>query len=470
MPNRIIVTALLLMLITGCTMIPQYKQPDLPVPEKWPSGMAYLPSSSHGKVSAVDMAWKDYFKSESLKTLIERTLANNRDLRIAVLNIEKAKGLYGIQHAETLPVIAGGASAAREGVPENISSTGRSQTSSTLSANIAVTAYELDFFGRVKSLNQEALETYLATEEAALNTRIALIAETSSAYLTYLADKKLLLLAKNTCKAQEKTYTVVKMQYEVGSATQLDLAQAATLVESSKASIAQYTRLTAQAKNAIVLIAGTKVDDLVDGSDTIDNLEFMENLPQGLPSRVLLARPDIRQAEHELKAANADIGAARAALYPKISLTSSLGLASDSLSSLFKSGAAFAWNFAPSLSIPIFNREGLKASLSVALVSEKIAAAQYEAVIQTAFREVADQLAARGTYQDQLAAQNALVTATQKTYDLAAARYQNGIDDFLTVLDSKRSLFSAEQTAVIVKQEYLINLVNMYKVLGGGQL
>ncbi len=343
-------------------------------------------------------------------------------------------------------------------------------TSSNLSAKFAVTAYELDFFGRIGSLNQKALEAYLSTEEAALNTRIALIAETADAYLAYLAEKELFLLAKNTLDAYEKTHDVVKLQYDVGSATQLDLAQAATSVESAKASIAQYTRLMAQAKNACTLLAGTFVDDLLDGRDSIDDLWFMETLPQGLPSRILMARPDIRQAEHQLKAANADIGAARAALYPSISLTSAFGLASDSLSALVKSGAAYAWNFSPLVSMPIFNREGLNASLEVARVNEKIAAAEYEAVIQVAFKEVADQLAAMGTYQDQLAAQDALVTATRKTYDLSSARYQNGIDNFLTVLDSQRSLFAAEQTAVTVKQAYLSNLVTMYKVLGGGQL
>ena len=319
-------------------------------------------------------------------------------------------------------------------------------------------------------MNQAALETYLATEEAVLNTRIALIAQTSNSYMTYLAYQKLLLLAEETLVAQQATFTVVKLQYEVGSATQLDLAQAATSVERARVSIAQYTRLTAQAKNAIVLLAGAGVDDLLDNNETIDTIQFMEKLPPALPATILLARPDIREAEHRLKAANADIGAARAALYPKISLTGSFGLASDSLSSLFSSGAAFAWNFAPSVSIPIFNRDGLNANLDSALAGEKMAVAEYESNLQTAFREVADQLAARGTYQYQLTAQNTLVDASQQAYDLSNARYQDGIDNFLTVLDSQRSLFSAQQDAVTVKQAYLSNLVTLYKMLGGGQL
>lgn len=476
--NRVVATAVLVMLLSSCTMIPEYKRPDLPVTDSWPAGSSYIPTvhenskdnSEASDVMVMDLAWQDYFRSDRLKAIIKMTLDNNRNLKVALLTIEKAKASYGIQHSSRLPTIAGEGSFSRSGVPEDLSSTGSSMTSSTINADLAVTSYELDFFGRVKSLDKEELESYLATEEAFLNTRIALIAEIADSYLEYLANKRLLLLAENTFKAQEETYSVVKKQYELGSATRLDLAQAATSVENSKVSISQYTRLTAQARNAIILLAGSDVDKFLDDSETIESIHFMENLPEGLPSKILLARPDIRQAEHQLKAANADIGAARAALYPAISLTGSFGLASDSLSSLLTSGAAWAWNFAPSVSIPIFNRDGLKASLEVARVSEKIAAAEYESAIQTAFREVADQLAARGTYKKQLAAQEALVAASQNAYELSSARYKNGIDNFLTVLDSQRSLLSAQQNAVTVRQAYLSNLVNLYKVLGGGQL
>jgi multidrug efflux system outer membrane protein len=442
--------AIPLVVMTGCSMIPSYQRPDMPVTTTWPSGNAYLPAegTEAGNTAAAtdaqvtdavvsDIAWTDYFKSDHLKALVQRTLENNRNLRMALLTIEQSKAAYRIQRSDSLLTIAGDGSAARTGVPEDLSATGKSTTSSTLSANLAMTAYELDFFGRVKSLNQAALETYLASEEAALNTRIALIAQTAEAYLAYLAYQKLLLLAKDTLAAQQATLAVVTLQYEVGSATQLDLAQAATSVESARVSIAQYTRLTAQAKNAIVLLAGSGVEDLLDTGETIDTVQFRTDIPTGLASTILLARPDIKEAEHRLKAANADIGAARAALYPRISLTGSFGLASDSLSALFSSGAAFAWNFAPAVSMPIFNRDGLNASLDTALASEKIAVAEYEAAVQTAFREVADQLAARGTFQYQLAAQADLVDASQQAYELSNARYQDGIHDFLTVLDSQ---------------------------------
>jgi multidrug efflux system outer membrane protein len=465
--------AAVLMATAGCSFIPEYKQPDLPVASTWegkaPAGQkASVPETG---TLAQDLFWQSYFESGTLQQIVTLALDNNRDLRVALLNIDKAKAAFRIQKADSLPVVAGSAAASRQGVAEDSSSTGSAYTGDTgLSANLGVTAYELDFFGRVKSLNQVALETYLATEEAAASTRIALIAQTADAYLALLADRKLLALAKDTFEAQQKTHDVIKNQYEVGSVTQLDLAQAKTAVESARVSIALYSRQMVQAENALTLLVGSPVKDLISASETIDDIRFMANLPAGLPSQVLLARPDIRAAEHRLKAANADIGAARAALYPSISLTGSLGVASQSLTSLFDVSDSLAWSFTPSLSIPIFNREGLKANLESATIGEKIAVSEYEGAAQTAFREVADQLAARKTYQEQLAAQEALVRATRETYDLSLARYENGVDDFLTVLDSQRALFAAEQGGITIRQAWLSNLINLYKVLGGGQL
>jgi len=467
MQNKWLLALLLATLVSGCSMIPKYQQPELPTAESWPIGDAY-PEISMGM--SADIAWQDYFQSDTLKALIAKALENNRDLKVAVLTIEQAQAAYRIQRSDSFPTITANGSASRAGVPDDASTTGTSYTATSVKANVAMTAYELDFFGRIKSLNQQALEKYLATEEAMANTRITLIAETANAYLSYLADRKLLQLANDTVATQQETYDVVKRQFEVGSANRLDVAQAATAVESARVSIAQYTRQVAQDQNALTLLVGGAVEDILAGCETIDNVLFMAELPAGLPSVVLLARPDIQRAEHLLKAANADIGAARAALYPTISLTGSFGLASDSLDGLFQSGARYAWNFAPSLTIPIFNRGRIKANLEVAQVNEKIAAAQYEKAIQAAFREVADQLAARGTYQAQLDAQNALVAATSQAYNLSTARYDNGIDNFLTVLDSQRSLFSAQQGAVNVKRAILVNLVNLYKVLGGGRL
>ncbi|SEA08762.1 outer membrane protein, multidrug efflux system [Desulfuromusa kysingii] len=458
---------LLLTVMAGCSMVPVYQQPTPPVAATWPEQADDADISTD---VAAEISWENYIQSKTLHNLIERVLVNNRDLRIAALNIEQAQAAYRIQRTALIPTIAANGTASRTGVPEDTSTTGSSYTATSLNANVALVSYELDFFGRVRSLNQSALETYLATEEALLSARISLIAETANAYLSLLADQKLLRLAQDNHAAQEETYRLVKRQFEVGAITRLDVAQAATAVENARVAIAQYSRQIAQDQNALVYLAGGDVSDLLSQEETIDTVMVIENLPAGLPSDLLLQRPDIRQAEHVLKSANADIGAARAALYPSISLTGSFGLASDSLDGLLQSGAMYAWNFTPSLTIPIFNRGKLKVSLAVAEVNEKMAATQYEQVIQAAFREVADQLAARRTYQLQLDAQNALVGATNEAYELSKTRYDNGLDNFLIVLDSQRSLFAAQQGATSIKYAYLSNLVNLYKVLGGSRL
>nr|WP_319490303.1 efflux transporter outer membrane subunit [uncultured Desulfobacter sp.] len=475
MAIRLITSAVVgLMLFTaGCSFIPEYSQPELPVADVWPD--KGLSADARSNPAAADIVYQDYFTSHSLQQIIAMALENNRDMRVALLNIEQARAAYRINKADELPVIAGSTGVSRQGVAEDSSSTGKAYTTDTsMTVGLGITAYELDLFGRVRSLSQSALESYLATQEAASSTRIALVAQTADAYVSLLAQRKLLQLAQETYNAQKATYDVIKSQYDAGSTDQLALAQAATSTQSAKASIYQYKRLAAQAENALVYLAGSGVYDLIktseDPCESIDEIGFLGQLPAGLPSQILLARPDIQAAEHQLKAANADIGAARAALYPTISLTGSLGFAAEGLSYLFDPSRSLSWGFSPNLSIPIFNRGGLKASLDVANVNEKIAAAQYEGAIQTAFREVADQLAARKHYKGQLDAQNALVSATRKAYRLSKARYDNGVDDFLTVLDSQRSLFSAEQGAISLKQAYLSNLINLYKVMGGGKM
>lgn len=470
----ITVTLAGLMLFTaGCSLIPEYRQPEMPVADAW-SGTDPKEDAVSGRAAA-DIVYQDYFTSRTLQQVIAMALENNRDLKVALLNIEQAKAAYRIRKSDELPVIAGSTGLIRQGIPEDSSPSGKPYTTDTsMSVGLGITAYELDLFGRVKSLSKSALETYLATREAASSTRIALVAQTADAYVNLLAQRKLQHLAQETYKAQKTTYDVIKTQYDAGSTDQLALAQAATSTESARASIYQYKRLAAQAENALVYLAGPGVYDLINASappsETIDDIGVLTQLPAGLPSQILLARPDIQAAEHQLKAANADIGAARAAMYPTISLTGSFGFAAQGLSYLFDPSRSLSWAFSPNLTIPIFNREGLKASLDIATVGEKIAAARYEGAIQTAFREVADQLVARKYYKGQLDAQNALVSASQKAYDLSKARYNNGVDDFLTVLDSQRSLFSAEQGAIVLKQTYLSNLINLYKVMGGGKM
>jgi len=474
MPNKMITAAIagLLLFTAGCSFIPEYRQPEMPVADTWPGNDPKADPGS-GQVAA-DIAFQDYFTSRTLQQIIAMALENNRDLKVALLNIEQARAAYRIKKSDELPVIAGKTGLSREGIPEDSSSSGEQYTADTsMSVGLGITAYELDLFGRVKSLSQSALETFLATREAASSIRIALVAQTADAFVNLLAQRKLQQLAQETYNAQKSTYDVIKNQYDAGSTDQLALAQAATSTQSARVSIYQYKRLAAQAENALVYLAGPGVYDLIKAPETpecIDDIGFLTQLPAGLPSRILLARPDIQAAEHQLKAANADIGAARAAMYPTISLTGSLGFSSQGLSYLFDPSRSLSWGFSPSVTIPIFSREGLKASLDAATVGEKIAAAKYEGAIQTAFREVADQLVARKHYKDQLDAQNALVSATRQAYHLSKARYENGIDNFLTVLDSQRSLFSAEQGAITLKQAYLSNLINLYKVMGGGKM
>lgn len=475
MAIRIITSAVagLMLFTAGCSFIPEYSRPEMPVTDAWPDKC--LKAETGDGQAAADIVYQDYFTSQTLQQIIAMALENNRDLKVALLNIERARAAYRIKKSDELPVIAGTTGASRQGIAEDSSSTGQAYTTDTsMTAGLGITAYEFDLFGRVRSLSQSALESYLATREAASSTRIALVAQTADAYVNLLAQRNLLQLAEATFKAQKATYDVIKTQYDAGSTDQLALAQAATSTQSAKVSIYQYRRLAAQAENALVYLAGPGVYGLINTPDTpcesIDDIGFLSRLPAGIPSQILLARPDIQAAEHQLKAANADIGAARAAMYPTISLTGSLGFAAQGLSYLFDPSRSLTWGFSPNLSIPIFNREGLKASLDAATVSEKIAAAQYEGAVQTAFREVADQLAARKHYKGQLDAQNALVAASRNAYHLSKARYDNGIDDFLSVLDSQRSLFSAEQGAIALKQSYLSNLINLYKVMGGGKM
>jgi multidrug efflux system outer membrane protein len=465
--SKVISVLVVFALTAGCAAIPAYERPQIPLAVSWSEDTEFQQDE---RKRAADIAWKDYFRSEPLQKLIVRTLDNNRDMRIAVLNIQAAMAAYRIQKTESLPSVDGSASVTRANVPDNASATGAEYGYTSAGVSIGITSYELDLFGRVQSLKQKALEKYLATEEAKSAVRISLISETANAYLAYLADKKQLILAENTLETSMKTYELVKKTFDLGLGSELAVVQADTSVQSAKAAVQQYKRITAQDRNAIELLAGTNVSDLLDTDETIDTVDVMGGLPVGLSSEVLLARPDIRQAEHMLKAANADIGAARASLYPRIMLTGSVGAASADLDNLFEAGSVTAWSFTPSVTIPIFNRGRLKASLETAEVNEKIAVAQYEQSLQRAFREVADQLAARKTFEKQLEAQTALVDSGRRAYELSDIRFRGGVDSFLPVLDSQRALFSAEQAAVSVKQQYLSNLVTLYKVLGGGQL
>ncbi|MBI1262159.1 MAG: AdeC/AdeK/OprM family multidrug efflux complex outer membrane factor [Rhizobiales bacterium] len=462
-----VVTLLAALTLGGCSLAPDYARPASPMSPSWPTGAAYTVQTDDEAGSLVsDLGWHDFFLGEPLRGLISEALANNRDLRVAVLNIEKARAQYRIQRADLFPSVTGDGSMTRQRTPGTLSSSGQPSTSTQYSVDAGITSYEIDLFGRVRNLKNQALEQYFSTEEARNATQISLIAEVANAYLTWVADTELLELTSETLSTQEDTYKINKLSYEHGQATALDLAQAQSSVETAKVNLAIYTRQVAQDRNALTLLVGAPIDDaqLTLPKDTD---QLLAEPRAGLPSDLLQRRPDIRGAEHDLKAADANIGAARAAFFPSITLSASGGTSSASLSNLFAAGSG-AWTFMPQISLPIFDAGNNQANLDSAKAERDIYIAQYEKAVQSAFREVSDALAGRGTYNSQISAQEALVEATRKSYDLSRMRYERGIDSYLSVLDAQRSLYSAQQNLISVRTERLSNLVTLYKVLGGG--
>lgn len=461
------------LLAGGCSLIPDYLRPEAPIPASWPSGPAQdgaAQAPQPGIPAAAELGWRDFFRTPELQRLIGRALENNRDLRVAILNIEQARALYRIQESERLPHLDGSASATRQHQPETVTTTGRAATSTQYNVNLGVTAFELDLFGRVRSLEAQALEQFLATQEARSATQVALVAEVANAYLTLLADRELLRLTEETLATQQASYDLTRRSFDRGVASKLDVTRAQSAVETARSNRVRYIRQAALDRNALALLAGAPVDDLIPAAPKpLAIADYVTEIPAGLPSDLLANRPDIRQAEHQLKAANANIGAARAAFYPTITLTGSVGTASRSLTDLF-SGNSGAWAFAPQLIVPIFDAGRNQANLDSAQAQRDIAVAQYEKAIQTAFREVADALAARGTLGEQEAAEQALVDAAQESYRLSELRYRQGIDTYLSVLDAQRSLYSAQQTLITTRLARVSNLVTMYKTLGGGGL
>lgn len=459
-------------LIAGCSLAPEYKRPDSPVSDSWPKGDAYKDvSAKNGEASASEIKWKEFFVNQQLQKVVELSLKNNRDLRIASLNIEKARALYQVQKSELFPNIKGSATENVQGLPDSLSPSGDATVTRQYSINAGFSSYELDLFGRVRSLKDKALEQYLATEQARSSAQISLVAEVSGAWLTLAADLERLKLAKDTLKAQQETYDMIKRRFEVGASSELDLRQVQTRVEAAKIDIARYTGKVAQDENALTLLVGSSLPtDLMPSElGTIESKSgAVKDVRAGLLSDVLQKRPDILSAENQLKAANANIGAARAAFFPKISLTGSYGTASNELSELFKGGAA--WSFIPQISIPIFDAGLNRSNLEAAEADQKIAVAKYEKTIQTAFKEVSDALAQKGTVDDQMAAQKSFLEATSESYRLSDARYKSGIDSYLNVLDAQRSLYSAQQAMIDVRLLKLANMVTLYKVLGGGAL
>jgi len=449
---------------SGCTLAPEYTRPPAPVPATWPSGAAYKATPSvKGTPAATDLQWQQFFVDAKLQTIIDRALKNNRDLRLAALNVERARALYRVQRAELFPTVETGFKATKQRV--KISGTTGLVTLEEYGLNLGVASWEIDLFGRIRSLSEKALQEYFATEQGHRSAQILLLSEVANAYLTLAADRENLQLAQSTLESQLAAYKIIKRRFEVGLAPELDLRQVQTRVDAARVDVARYTELTAQDENALNLLAGMPVPAglLPEGLSAVKPLP---DVSPGMSSEVLLRRPDILQAEHQLKAANANIGAARAAFFPRIALTSAIGSASGDLSGLFKSGS-FVWSYAPQVVLPIFDARTWS-GLRVTKVDREIAVAQYEKAIQVAFREVADALARRGTLGDQIAAQQSLLEATAKTYKLSNSRYEKGIDIYLNVLDAQRSLYSAQQGLIAIRLAKLANQVRLYAVLGGG--
>ncbi len=450
---------LLVLALQGCSLAPRYVKPEMPP-------VVSPPASSVGAQQAqVEPDWRTYFTDQTLQTLITDALANNRDLRQTALNVESYQAQYRIQRAALFPAVSGAGSAGKQ----RVYSGGRYVTGENYTVSLGVTAYELDFFGRVKNLQEDALEQFLSLEESYRSVRLSLIAEVARAYLTFLADRELLSITEDTLKNQEESYRLVELRAKEGIATQLALAQSRTALETARGNRALYRRQVAQDVHGLALLTGGSAPDL-----SADTMPLSERQPfpvflQPVSSEVLLQRPDIQAAEHLLKGAHANIGAARAAFFPIISLTASAGFASGDLADLFGGGAGI-WGFSPSITLPIFNAGRLSAQLDVAEIRKNAAVAKYELAIQTAFREAADVLVAQDTYREQLAAQRANLQANQEYYTAANERYQEGLDSHLTLLDAQRSLYTARQSYIGLQLAKLVSQVNLYKVFGGGRL
>lgn len=452
--------------VSGCTLIPEYSKPEPPVSAQWPSGPAYRqPETPAEAPLAADLGWRDYFTDPRLQALIETGLRNNRDLRAATLNVERARALYRIQQAEILPAVDASGRLLDERVPGTINGDGRSYTVKQYRAEVGVTSWEIDFFGRIRSLAQSALEQYFATEQARRGAQILLISEIANAYLALAADRDSLKLSQSTLETQQAAFNLIRRRFEVGIVSALDLRQSQTRVESARVDVIRFTEQVARDENALNLLVGSPVDAalLPEGLDAVTPLP---GLAPGMPSEVLLRRPDVLQAESLLKAANANIGAARAALFPRITLTGAVGTASGDLSDLFQSGS-FAWKFNPQITMPIFDARAW-AALKATEVDQELAVTAYEGAIQAAFRDVADALARYGTIGDQVQAQQSLVDATRAAFRLSTVRYEKGIDIYLNVLDAQRGLYIAQQGLILTHLIQLSNQVRLYAVLGGG--
>jgi len=449
--------------LSACTLAPKTVRPALAVDNAWPIAAANTGSTA----SAADLAWRDVFIDPRLQGVIDLALTNNRDLRVAVLNIEQSRAQYRIQRAALVPAVDATGTATKGQSSSAQVIAGGDRSVEVYTANLGVSSWEIDLFGRVRSLSNAALQNYLAVQETSRSVQVSLIAQTASAWLNLAADEDLLALSQETLRTRQETMGLIQRRFEAGAISQLEVSQAQTLIEAARSDVATAIALVEQDKNALRLVVGADVpNDLLPAGGLV-TAQILRDLPAGVPSDVLTRRPDVLAAEHQLAAANANIGAARAAFFPSISLTGSAGVASNSLDSLFDSGNG-AWTFVPRINLPIFAGGANVANLDSAKAGRDIAVANYEKSVQTAFREVSDGLAVQSTITERVGSQERLVAAANDTVRLSQARYGAGIDSSLSVLDAQRTLYTSQKTLIVARLARETNLATLYKALGGG--
>ena len=440
--------------VSGCSLIPDYKRPEAPVAAEWNVVEAAQPLQG----------WEEFFSDPALRQVIGLALENNRDLRVAAFNTQAYAELYRVQRSELSPSVGAGFNGSRTRMPGSMTSSGKHEINSQYTSGLGV-SWEVDLFGRVRSLSEQAMQQYLATEAAQRGVQVSLVASVANAWLTWQADEALLQITRETLKNYEESLRLTQRSFDVGTASALEVRQATTAVQSAQVNLARYRRQVEQDRNALNQLVGQSLPASL--HPTAMTPVQLAGIPAGLPSEVLIQRPDVQQAEFQLKAANANIGAARAAFFPSISLTGGVGSASNDLGRLFDSGSDY-WTFSPSITLPIFYAGRLRANLSYSELMKDARVAEYEGTLQKAFREVADGLIAQETYTDQVKAQSDLLQTTQEYYDLANRRYRVGVDSYIVLLDAQRQLFAAQQQLIADRLAQSVNAVDLYKALGGG--
>lgn len=445
--------------VSGCSLIPTYERPVAPVAAQWP-GVGAGAAIGPGEGTPADaLAWQRFFTDARLQALQVTALANNRDLRMALRNVEQARAQVGVREADRFPTVGLGVAGSRTPATNG-------GTTTAYNAGFSVTAWEIDLFGRLGALGEAAAAQYLATEEGRKAARSTLLAGVASTWLALVADETLLDITRQTLASREESLRLVTLRFEHGASSELDLRQAESLAAAARATLAQQERQRAQDLNALSLLLGAPAPADAGRQVILADVQLAD-LPAGVPSEVLVRRPDVRQAEQQLLAANANIGAARAAFFPRISLTAGLGVASKDLSALFPHGA-WAFTAAPQALLTVFDAGRNQSNLRAAQAAREVAVAQYERAIQSAFREVADALAGRATFNDQVQALQRQANAEAVRLRLATLRYENGVSSSLDLLDAQRSQFSAQQALVQVRLAALQNQVQLYRALGGG--